>query len=110
MKLSDLPLGVIDWLTLPQTIDRGESGTAVSRTRSFGEIRLRLVAYGPGYVADHWCGKGHILHVVAGSLAIEHADGTTNELGPGMTWHVADEAFPPHRVVCERGATVFIVD
>jgi hypothetical protein len=110
MKLADLPQGMIDWPTLPPTIEAGATGSAAARACLFGETRLRIVEYGAGYVADHWCDKGHILFVVAGELTIEHRDGTRYELGRGMTWHVADEVFAPHRVLCERGATVFIVD
>lgn len=110
MKLADLPRGMIDWSLLPPTIESGESGNAASRTRQLGDIRVRVVEYGAGYVADHWCDKGHVLFVVAGELAIEHQDGVRCELVPGMTWHVADAVFAPHRVVCPRGATVFIVD
>ena len=43
-------------------------GVATWRTRQFGDIRVRLVEYSPGYVADHWCEKGHILFCVEGEL------------------------------------------
>jgi len=66
--------------------------------------------YGAGYRADHWCAKGHIVHVIAGDLVIEHRDGRRFALGPGMSWHAPDDAGPRHRVLCETGATVFIVD
>ena len=26
-----------------------------------GALRVRMVEYSPGYLADHWCAKGHIL-------------------------------------------------
>jgi hypothetical protein len=110
MKLTDLPPGAIDWSQISPTVQAGATGTATTRTRCFGETQLRLVAYGAGYIADHWCDKGHVLFVVDGDLVIEHDDGSRYELQPGMTWHVADEIFPPHRVVCADGATVFIVD
>lgn len=110
MKLTDLPRGMIDWSQLAPAIEPGESGSAASRARLLGDIRVRLVDYGAGYLADHWCDKGHILLVVAGDLVIEHQDGIRYELRQGMAWHVADAVVAPHRVVCERGATVFIVD
>ena len=110
MRFADLPQGVIDWSRLAAAVQQGERGAATARACQFGDIQLRLVDYGAGYLADHWCTKGHILFVVAGALAIEHRDGTRYELSPGMTWHVADEQGAPHRVICDNGATVFIVD
>jgi hypothetical protein len=110
MKLADLPRGTIDWSLLSPATEPGETGAAASRTRQFGDTRMRLVEYGAGYLADHWCDKGHVLFVVAGELVIEHRDGELCRLRPGMTWHVADATGAPHRVMCEHGATVFIVD
>jgi hypothetical protein len=110
MKLADVPQGTIDWSRLAPTVEAGESGSAVARGRLLGDIRVRLVEYEAGYVADHWCDKGHILFVTAGELVIEHRDGVSYRLGSGMTWHVSDDAVAPPRVVCERGAPGFIVD
>lgn len=110
MDFPGLPCGMIDWAKeLPETLS-GETGTASARTRRFGDIQLRLVDYSAGYLADHWCDKGHVLLVVAGSLMIEHRDGSRFELPAGASWHVADGGAPAHRVVCERGATAFIID
>lgn len=71
---------------------------------------LRLVTYSSGYEADHWCDKGHVLHVVAGTIIIEYRDQARVVLDAGKSWHAPDGASPAHRVVCETGATVFIVD
>jgi hypothetical protein len=110
MNLSGLPCGKIDWSEIPATTHAGETGSATERARVFGDIRLRVIEYSPGYLADHWCDKGHILLITAGALAIEHRDGSRYDLAAGGTWHVADHGAPAHRVVCDRGATVFIVD
>jgi hypothetical protein len=91
-------------------VQTGESGTATARTRQLSEIRARLVEYSAGYVADHWCPKGHIIYVVAGNLIIEHQDGRRFSLAPGMSYHVADDDGPPHRALSDEGATVFVVD
>ncbi|HEV2955615.1 MAG TPA: hypothetical protein VGX95_05820 [Xanthobacteraceae bacterium] len=48
--------------------------------------------------------------MLAGELMIEHDDGRRFALSAGMSWHAPDDDGPPHRVVCEAGATVFIVD
>ncbi len=59
MKLLDLPQGMIDWSLLqPRTIAPGETGSAAARMCLLGDTRVRLVEYGAGYVADHWCDKG----------------------------------------------------
>jgi len=110
MKLADLPCGMIDWASLLPSTLPGETGSVTQRSRSFGDLQLRLVEYSPGYLADHWCDKGHILLVTEGELTIEHRDGRRYELATGATWHVADNGASAHHVVSERGATVFIVD
>jgi hypothetical protein len=45
-----------------------------------------MVAYSPGYVADHWCQKGHFLLVIAGELGTELADGRQFILTLGMSY------------------------
>jgi hypothetical protein len=109
MRLENLPLGVIDWSRIPPSSHPGASGTAAVRARQFGEIQLRRVDYSPGYLADHWCSKGHLVFVIAGDLTIEHQDGRRYALTSGMSYHVADDG-PPHRALSENGATVFAID
>jgi hypothetical protein len=110
MDFPGLPCGMIDWANEPSETVPGATGTATVRTSRFGDTQLRLVDYSAGYLADHWCDKGHILFVTDGALTIEHRDGTRFELATGATWHVADNGASAHRVVCEKGAKVFIVD
>jgi hypothetical protein len=109
MRMNDIPFGTTDWSSIEPTEHPGDSGFAYWRTREFGGIRVRMVEYTPGYVADHWCSKGHILLCVRGELHTELADGRTFVLGPGMSYQVADGA-EPHRSRTEAGATLFIVD
>jgi hypothetical protein len=109
MKISDIPFGTTDWSSVERTEHAGERGTAWWRTRSFGGIRVRMVEYSPGYLADHWCEKGHILLCLAGELHTELADGRRFVLTPGTSYQVADGA-EPHRSSTEGGATLFIVD
>ena len=61
MRIDSIPFGVTDWSTVEPSVHPGETGTALWRTRQFGEIRVRMVEYSPGYTADHWCSKGHIV-------------------------------------------------
>jgi hypothetical protein len=109
MKLSGIPFGTTDWSTVERTEHRGERGVAHWRTRHFGDIRVRMVEYSAGYLADHWCEKGHILLCLAGRLDTELADGRTFVLTPGTSYQVADGA-EPHRSSTDAGATLFIVD
>ena len=109
MQIDDLPFGTTDWAAVDPTEHRGETGTAQWRTREFGPIRVRMVEYSPGYRADHWCEKGHILFCLAGTLETELLDGRRFQLRPGMSYQVADRA-EPHRSSTATGATLFIVD
>jgi quercetin dioxygenase-like cupin family protein len=109
MKLSDIPFGITDWSRIEQTEHPGVTGKAIWRTRQFGDIRVRLVEYTPGYRADHWCEKGHILFCLEGRLETELADGRKFVLTPGTSYQVADHA-EPHRSSTAVGAKLFIVD
>jgi quercetin dioxygenase-like cupin family protein len=68
-----------------------------------------MVDYSPGYLADHWCSKGHILLLLEGQLETELEDGRTFTLTPGMSYQVADQA-EAHRSSTSSGAKLFIVD
>ena len=109
MRIDNIPFGTTDWQSIAPTTHKGDAGVATWRTRQFGEIRVRLVDYSPGYVADHWCPKGHLLHCVAGELETELQDGRRFTLRAGMSYRVADGA-APHRSSTTSGATLFIVD
>jgi len=110
MKIPALPFTVTDWSSVEPTIHPGETGTAEWRTLNIGDIRVRQVTYSPGYVADHWCDRGHIIYVVAGELVSELKDGRRSTLTAGMGYQVSDHGDAPHRSVTEKGATLFIVD
>jgi hypothetical protein len=68
-----------------------------------------MVEYTPGYLADHWCAKGHILLCIEGRLDTELTDGRKYTLEPGMSYQVADDV-APHRSFTELGAKLFVVD
>ena len=109
MRIHDIPFGITDWSAVEATVHPGETGTAFWRTKQFGEIRVRMVEYSPGYTADHWCSKGHIVLCVQGELETELRDGRIVTLRPGQSYQVADEA-EPHRSRSVGGARLFIVD
>ena len=109
MQMSGIAFGTTDWAGVERTEHKGETGTTCWRTREFGPIRVRMLEYSPGYLADHWCVKGHILFCVAGELHTELEDGRSFVLKPGMSYQVADNA-EPHRSSTAVGATLFVVD
>ena len=109
MQIHDIPFGTTDWSAVESTEHPGETGKAFWRTRQFGPIRVRMVEYTPGYLADHWCEKGHVLLCLEGELLTELADGRRFTLQPGMSYQVADGA-EPHRSSTATGAKLFIVD
>ncbi len=108
MHMAAIPFGTTDWSSIEPVEHKGERGVAYWRTRDFGPIRVRMVEYSPGYVADHWCSKGHILLCLEGELATELEDGRRFVLKPGMSYQVADNA-EPHRSSTSEGARLFIV-
>jgi len=108
VEISAVPFGTTDWSKVEPTTHAGERGVAYWRTRDFGGIRVRMVEYTPGYLADHWCVKGHILLCIEGELHTELRDGRTFTLRPGMSYQVADDA-EPHRSSTKIGAKLFIV-
>ena len=61
MKIPPQPMFIADWAQIEPTRHDGESGFALWRTQNFGDIRVRILEYSPGYRADHWCSKGHVL-------------------------------------------------
>ncbi len=109
MEMMNIPFDTTDWSKLVPTEHKGETGVAYWRTQQFGNIRVRMVEYSPGYLADHWCVKGHILLCLEGELITELKDGRKLKLTPGMSYQAADND-EPHRSFTKTGARLFIVD
>jgi quercetin dioxygenase-like cupin family protein len=109
MDIRDIPFGTTDWSQLDATTHPGETGTAYWRTQQFGALRVRMVEYSAGYLADHWCSKGHILLCLEGELHTELEDGRCFVMTAGMSYQVADQA-EAHRSSTPTGARLFIVD
>ena len=109
MKIPAFPFTVTDWSKMTPTTHAGETGQALWRTLDIGDLRVRMVEYSPGYRADHWCEKGHIILCLEGELHTELADGRTFVLKPGMSYQVADRA-DAHRSFTPVGAKLFVVD
>jgi quercetin dioxygenase-like cupin family protein len=109
MEIPSFPFTTTDWSTVPETHFPGETGTATWRTLDIGEVRVRMVEYSPGYRADHWCQRGHILLVLEGELVTELEDGGAVTLKPGMSYQVSNGR-SSHRSATATGAKLFIVD
>jgi quercetin dioxygenase-like cupin family protein len=109
VKLEAIPFQTIDWTSVAPTTHPGETGVATWRTLEVGNVRVRRVDYSAGYLADHWCERGHVIHVLEGQLTTELRDGRRFELQTGQSYAVAD-GDGAHRSSTVRGARLFIVD
>jgi quercetin dioxygenase-like cupin family protein len=109
MEIRDVSFCTTDWSAIAPTAHAGERGIAYWRTLEMGNIRVRIVEYTPGYKADHWCERGHVLYVLEGELTTELANGECYTLKSGCSYQVADKA-APHRSRTETGAKLFVVD
>ncbi len=109
MNMQNIPFGTTDWSQIERIEKSAESGKAFWRTQQFGDVRVRMVEYTPGYASDHWCTKVHILLCLDGELHTELEDGRSYTLKTGMSYQVANNA-EPHRSTAPLGAKLFIVD
>lgn len=110
MKIQDIPFTVTNWESITLEEKKGETGTAYYQTSIHGNIQLRKIEYSPGFRADHWCSKGHILLVLEGELVIQLKDGQKHTLTQGKSFLAGDDESNPHIAITEKGAKVFIVD
>lgn len=104
-----IPFQVIDWPAVCKTIHPGERGTAYGQTLQLPALRLRMVTYTPGYLADHWCSKGHLVHCIAGSFVSELETGEAFIITKGMSYIVSD-GMSKHRSSTSEGVELFIID
>ena len=103
------PFATTDWDALPSTVHVGTTGEATWRTVTAGGIRTRMVEYSAGYLADHWCSRGHVLLVLEGTLRTELDDGRVLSLTAGQSYTVSTD-MEAHRSSTQTGARLFIVD
>ncbi len=104
-----IPFQTIDWTLIPKIEYKGESGTAIWQTVQFYGMRIRLVEYSKGYIADHWCQKGHIVHCLEGEFVSELQHGERTTISKGMTYVVSDN-LSSHRSSSKDGVKVMIID
>ena len=104
-----IPFQKIDWESIPKTVHKGETGLAYWQTVEFSKLRIRIVEYTAGYLADHWCEKGHIVHCLEGKFISELKDGTSFTLLQGDSYVVTDE-ISEHRSIAQNGVKLMIID
>lgn len=109
MNKKNIPFQTIDWSIIPKTEHTGEIGKAYWQTLEFEGLRIRLVEYSKGYVADHWCTKGHIVYCLEGDFVSELNDGRKYVLAKGMTYVVTDD-LSSHRSTTVKGVKLLIID
>ena len=109
MNRDPYPYRAIDWSSVPKDEHTGETGTSFWQTVQLPGLRIRIVEYSAGYLADHWCQKGHIVHCLEGEFVNEQESGERTVMRKGMTYVVSDGA-SSHRSRTEGGATLLIVD
>ena len=110
MKLPEMPFISQIWDAVPAAEYPGETGTSHWRTLQAGDLRVRVVDYGPGYLADHWCDRGHVLYVLEGEMVVELRDSGEVSLAAGAGFQVSDYGDAAHRIRSTLGCRVFIVD
>lgn len=107
--MSHISFQTIDWSTIPQVEYPGEHGTSFVQTMQFEGLRLRIVEYKKGYLANRWCEKGHIVHCLQGEFIIELGNMEKVTFSQGMSFVVSDD-LSSHRAYSENGAKLFIID
>ena len=104
-----IPFQQIDWSLIPKTVYKGETGSSYWQTILFEGLRVRIVEYSAGYLADHWCQKGHIVHCLSGEFISELQSGENVTLSEGMSYIVSDD-MSSHRSFSKNGVKLLIID
>lgn len=108
-RKQNIPFQLIEWDKVLKEEHAGESGTSFWQKKEFSGLRLRIVEYSAGYLADHWCKKGHIVHCLEGSFTSELETGQKFTLEKGKTYIVSDD-LSSHRSSSKEGVKLLIID
>ncbi|HTE01661.1 MAG TPA: DHCW motif cupin fold protein [Mucilaginibacter sp.] len=109
MSSSQINFQAIDWSKIEKSLHAGETGESFWQTLQFPGLRIRMVEYSAGYLADHWCQKGHIVHCLEGEFVSELETGEAFTLTKGMTYVVSDD-LSSHCSISKTGVKLLIVD
>ncbi len=107
--MSNIPFLTYNWSAIEKVEHKGETGTSYWQTIQLQGLRVRIVEYSKGYLADHWCQKGHIVHCLEGEFVTELQSGEKFTLSKGMCYIVSDE-LSSHRSVSKEGVKLLIID
>lgn len=107
--MSTISFQTIDWTKIEKVEHPGERGVAYWQTIQFPGLRIRMVEYSQGYIADHWCKKGHIVHCIDGSFTSKLQSGEQLFLSTGMSYVVSD-SLSSHASVTDTGVKLLIID
>jgi hypothetical protein len=99
----------VNWNLIETIMYKGEAGNAFWKIIQFDGLRIRHVEYSKGYLADHWCKKGHIVHCLDGDFVTELESGDKFSLTKGMTYVVSDD-LSSHRSFSRSGVKLLIID
>ena len=109
MNIASFPFQTLNWSSIPKEEYKGETGVAYWQVQLVNDIRVRIVEYSPGYKADHWCSKGHVILCTEGEMDTELEDGRILKMTKGMCYFVGDNC-EAHRSSTINGCKLFIVD
>jgi quercetin dioxygenase-like cupin family protein len=107
--MSKIPFEIIDWNKISKEEHKGTTGTSFWQIVQHEGLRVRMVEYSKGYLADHWCQKGHIVHCLEGEFISELEGGEKSRMKKGMTFLVSDN-LSSHRSYSENGVKLLIID
>jgi len=107
--MANIQFQTINWNQIEQTEHKGETGTSFWKLLQFDELRIRVVDLSAGYLADHWCQKGHIVYCLEGGFESELSTGERLTLLKGMSYIVSDN-LSSHRSYSKSGARLLIID
>ena len=108
-KIMKIPFETIDWSGIPKVEHKGETGTSYWQTIQHQGLRIRIVEYSEGYLADHWCEKGHVVHCLEGDFITELKTGEKIKLHKGESYVVSD-TLSSHRSFSPNGVRLLIID
>ena len=108
-KEAGIPFRVFHWHDTPVERHEGIGAGALWQVLQLPGLRIRNVTYEPGYLADHWCSKGHIVYCLEGSLQTELQNGEVFAMEKD-TGYVVSDALSNHRSYTQTGARLLIID
>jgi hypothetical protein len=105
----NIPFQIIDWKKIERTEHKGDKAVACWQTVQFPGLRIRIVEYPAGYLADHWCEKGHVVYCLEGSFTSKLKSGEVFHLSANMSYVVSDN-LSSHQSTTAEGVKLLIID